>query len=235
MNPRNFPAGPSLNRGDIVVFLGDFGLLWSSYSAVRDSECLRWLSGMPWVSLVIDGNHENFDALDALPVEDRFGAPAGVFTPGVYHLKRGYVYDLWGVKCFVFGGAASIDKDLRTPGLDWWSRELPNREETERGFKSLEACGWKVDYVFTHAAPARALEVLKRTMPDLFPSGYDDIRDPVGEYLDILADKLSFRSWHFGHYHGESPLFEGGASGLFRGEYNTVRSVPDIPGEGSLR
>lgn len=229
MGLRNFPRGPSLNKGDTVVFLGDFGLLWDRPTTKQDKECLEWLSEMPWTSLILDGNHENFDSLDALPEEEQFGNPVGVFAPHVYHLKRGYIYNIGGKKCFVFGGAASPDINRRTPGMDWWSRELPSREETEKGFKTLEDCGWSVDYVFTHMAPARALDVLKETRPSIFPSAYTNFKDPIGDYFDIFAEHLSFHSWHFGHFHYGSPFFEAGAAGLFRGEYRRVRLLPDSP------
>lgn len=35
------------------------------------------------------------------------------------------MYDIEGKRIFVFGGAYSIDKAMRTPGKSWWPDEMP--------------------------------------------------------------------------------------------------------------
>lgn len=232
--PENFPEGEGLTRDDCVVILGDFGALWSNPPSQDELTGIHRLSAVkPWTTLVVDGNHENFDLLDALPSKNLFGAPVGVIAQNVYHLRRGYVYMINGRSCFVFGGAYSPDKEIRTPGKSWWYREGPSREETERGFAELERVNWKVDYVFTHAAPTRVRDhVLEFFVPpeDRFPVTF---RDATGEYLDIIAERLEFRIWAFGHYHVETPMFrmEGvgaGGCGYFKGLYGSVKQIFDL-------
>lgn len=222
---RRFPAGNALTKEDFVVILGDFGLLWSNPPSDAERYWLNWLSGKMWTTLVVDGNHENFDLFDALPEEERWGAPVGVIAPDVYHLRRGYVYTIAGKSVFVFGGGESIDRDRRTPGKSWWSRELPDTEETERGFDSLDRAGWKVDYVWTHAAPRRAFHDLMENHYALAHFQREKIDDPVSGYLDELAGKLEFSLWCFGHYHVQSRPFSADASGQFRAEYRQVRPL----------
>ena len=222
---RCFPAGNVLTKRDFVVILGDFGLLWGN--PPRDSEryWLNWLSEKKWTTLVVDGNHENFDLFDSLPQEERWGGPVGVIAPDVYHLKRGYVYEIAGRKVFVFGGGESTDKDGRIPGKSWWPRELPSYAETERGFETLERAGWKVDWVWTHAAPRRAFDELMENHYAVAHLQREKMDDPVSRYLDELAGRLEFSLWCFGHYHLQSRPFEAGANGLFRAEYREVRPL----------
>lgn len=127
--PGNFPQGQMLTRDDFVIILGDFGLFWNNPPLDQELEELAKLEAMPWTTLFLDGNHENFDLLDSLPEEKKFGAPAGIAAPHVFHLKRGYVYSIGGRKCFAFGGAKSLDRDGRTAGKSWWRREIPSEEE----------------------------------------------------------------------------------------------------------
>ena len=56
-------------------------------------------------------------------------------TDSVIHLMRGQVFTIEGKKIFVFGGAESIDKEYRIPGVSWWPQEIPSFKEMETGYK----------------------------------------------------------------------------------------------------
>lgn len=226
LGPERFPAGTVLTKQDYVVILGDFGVLWNNPTNAKEKECLKFLSGCPWTTLVVDGNHENFELLDRLPSVEWGGAPAGVIAKDVYHLRRGNIYTINGKKCFVFGGGASTDKEYRLPGVSWWSREIASREETERGFDSLSAAGWRVDYMFSHVAPMRAVDgLMEKYFPQSRSWGWNPFSDPVSEYLDILAGKTEFSKWFFGHYHFETSLFSARASGMFQCLYDSIERL----------
>jgi len=147
-----------------------------------------------WTTVFIDGNHENFDMLDQLPTEKKFGAEVGVVRECVFHLKRGFVYEINQHKIFSFGGASSIDRDNRTPYLSWWPREIPSYEEFERGLCSLDEIQWEVDYVITHTAPNKILEQYLSS----------NRSDAVTNYLEIIAEKIKFKRWFFGHFHDDA-------------------------------
>jgi len=193
LRANNFPLGESLTRDDLVVVLGDFGLLWNDPPRRDELRALEELEASPWTTLFVDGNHENFRLLRALPEEERFGAPVGVISPHVLHLRRGYVYILGGKRCFVFGGARSVDRHRRTAGKSWWPEEIPSAAEYRRGLDSLEAESWKVDWILTHTAPnhiLRALDLYK------FLAG-----DPVSTYLDEIYREVAYEKWFCGHLH----------------------------------
>lgn len=71
LTSRIWPEGLGLGEDDRIVICGDFGLAWSDPPAASDEWWLDWLEGKPWgETLFVDGNHENHDLLDAMPVSE---------------------------------------------------------------------------------------------------------------------------------------------------------------------
>ncbi|MBR3315298.1 MAG: metallophosphoesterase [Atopobiaceae bacterium] len=209
LRARSWTEGRALTRDDYVVVCGDFGAIWGE----RDLDdgggaLLRWWESRPWTTLFVDGNHENHDLIDRLRVEERFGTPVHVAPgcPHVIHLMRGCVYDLplsgsGTARCLAMGGARSTDRMWRVEGESWWAREMPSDEEYDRCTASLEAVGWKVDYVLTHELPAdlRIGALDWRSYAELANSA-----DPLSNYLQWVYDTLdkdALRMWYAGHYH----------------------------------
>lgn len=249
LSSASFPEGARLCRDDILVIAGDFGLCFAPRQVRSEQWWLNWLDKKPWTTVFVDGNHENFPRLDSLPVKEMFGGPVGVAAPNVFHLRRGYVYELAGQKCFVMGGAASVDRHARIPGVSWWPEEIPSSAEMDRGMKNLDAAGWEVDAVITHAAPVRMIRpLLERTMFEIplnkgrlkgfLARMYEDIhfRDPCSEYLEEIAKRIRFRKWFFGHYHLDAS-FDGGFEALYYsvmiGDGKDWAFLKNTPGWGS--
>ena len=196
----------TFTKNDLMAVVGDFGVIWGPDTPKQrriENRILDELEAMPFTTVFIDGNHENFDRLLAFPEEERFGGKVGVLRPSVLHLKqRGHVYDFGGMKTWCFGGGISIDKILRREGTSWWAAEEPSKEEYEYGISQLAANGWKVDMVLTHAAPTRALNALNLKPLLARDLGYEpNLYDPLSPYFDKIAGRLDFDSWVFGHYH----------------------------------
>lgn len=243
-NMENFPEQSGMTRDDYVIICGDFGGVWnydsrydSTKSAFKDNICLEygeskeerywldWLASKSFTLLFCDGNHENHDRLSkAYPEVDFHGGRAHKIRENIYHLMRGYVFDLNGLSFFVFGGARSHDisggilrpyefntekefkaiyKKLRDAGvpfrvehISWWEEELPSEEEMERGIRSLSEHNWKIDYAISHCAPTSITAM----------AGYSD-KNQLTQYFEQINEKLDFRKWFFGHYHDNKELF----------------------------
>ena len=200
----------AFTKNDLMAVVGDFGVIWGPGTPKQirtENRILDELEAMPFTTVFIDGNHENFDRLLAFPEEERFGGKVGVLRPSVLHLKqRGHVYDFGGMKTWCFGGGISIDKILRREGNSWWAEEEPSKEEYEYGISQLAANGWRVDIVLTHAAPTRALNALNLKPLLARDLGYEpNLYDPLSPYFDKIAGRLDFDSWVFGHYHKDDP------------------------------
>ena len=141
-------AACDLTRDDALIILGDFGLVWKAPASESERSRLDWLEAQPFTTYFVDGNHENFDLLDAMPVAQRCGGRVHEVRPHVIHLMRGEIYLIGGHSFFVAGGGHSIDRVWRTPHLSWWEQEVPSRAERyhiAEAAKRLES----VDYELT--------------------------------------------------------------------------------------
>lgn len=192
----SWPEGQDLDKSDYLIILGDVGLYWT-HSASELHERV-WLDAAPWTTLFIDGNHEGFPELYALPIESWNGGETSVIPDtGLRWLRRGQYFDIDGATIFTMGGAWSIDADWREEGDDWWPEEIPSQEELDLGERNLASHGWKADYVLTHDCPHRYLEEITADSP------FGDIQhtDRLEEWLDMVDDRLDFEHWYFGHHH----------------------------------
>ena len=215
----NFPEQKEMTRDDFVIVCGDFGI-W--HDTPEEKYWFDWLSMKSFTLLFVDGNHENFDRLygDEFNVVDFHGGKAHQIRENVYHLMRGYVFELCGKKFFAFGGASSHDIDdgilsaddfedhkefidtvnhwyndgkmFRINHISWWKQELPSEEEMKFGLKTLEGHGNKVDFIISHCCPQQVASV--------FSNGFYK-SDVLTSYFNVVAETVDFAKWFFGHYH----------------------------------
>ena len=188
--------GAGLSRDDYLIVLGDFGLVWSDPPSKRESARLDWLDARSWTTLFIDGNHENFDLLDAMEAQEWHGGHVHRVRPHVLHLMRGEVFELCGKTFFCVGGAHSIDKDWRTPHVSWWPQEVPDEAERARIAEVAAGLG-SVDYVLTHCPPTGQYE--------RYRARWSGFWGPSDEYTDWLEEHIegafAYRRWFYGHLH----------------------------------
>ena len=110
---------------------------------------------------------------------------------------RGEVFDIGELTVLAMGGAASNDRQYRREGRSWWPEEMPSEDETGHCRASLDRVGWKVDYVVTHEAPADLAEKL------CLERGREYRGDRLQRFLGEIDGWLDYRTWFFGHYHGD--------------------------------
>lgn len=76
----NFPQQRQMGRDDFAVVTGDFGGVWDDSSG-EAYYWLNWLDKRPFTTLFVDGNHENIDRLNALPVHQWYGGKVHFIRP----------------------------------------------------------------------------------------------------------------------------------------------------------
>lgn len=219
LNSVHFPEQSEMTKDDVVIICGDFGLIWDYKGENKEEKFwLDWLNEKPFTTVFIDGNHECFPRLEALPTKMWCGAPVGVARDSVLHLKRGYVYDIHGIKTFAFGGASSHDtldgivnlngqdanwketaktwvkegkRYFRINQVSWWKEEIEQDMAVyQRGLQNLAAVNNEVDLIITHCCSNDTCKLI----------GVED-RDRMTDYLQKIQDTVSYNLWFFGHHH----------------------------------
>lgn len=167
---------------DAFIQVGDWGDGWPgvrkrfAFSKVYFEE----LPLQPFY--VIEGNHDNFDLLQA---------KGGFDNPRTIYQSRGSVHDFgmsFGNALF-FGGATSPDKDQRIEGVSWWPGESIKYGQV---MTALAQPG-PIDIVFSHEHPAA------------FNYKNGKYNNGIGKSdkaaLDAIRSHFKPKLWIFGHYH----------------------------------
>ncbi|MBN3397097.1 metallophosphatase [Clostridium botulinum] len=194
LNELNFTEYKNLTKKDYVIITGDFGAIWDN--SKEELYWREWLSNKPWITLFLDGNHENFDLLYQFPVEEWHGGKVHKINNSIYHLMRGQVFNIDDKKFFIMGGASSTDKENRIKNISWWEEEIPNQIEMAEGLSNLEKHNNEVDYILTHTCSSLVLKKITEIY------GFQPKpEENLNKYLKIIEEKVKFKKWYFGHFH----------------------------------
>lgn len=193
-----------LTKSDYVIVAGDFGGVWDERTLDGG---LKHYQELPFSILFVDGNHENFDLLNAYPVEIWNGGKVHKIKPEIIHLMRGQVFTIEGKRILALGGADSKDKEKRLEYEQgagrkvWWAQEQICRRDIIEAIENLRKHGNKVDYAITHCASADVCEEM------LSITGDERFRPHVSEKFlrEIFTNKeFKFNQKFCGHYHYDS-------------------------------
>ena len=184
----------NFTKEDHLIICGDFGLVWDN--SKNDLWWREWLAQMPYITLFVDGNHENFDLLNEFPEEEWHGGRVHRISDSIIHLMRGQIFEIDGKTFFTMGGAESHDKEYRKEGKSWWAGELPTLEEYTEAQHNLEQHGNKVDYILTHCVPTT---IQKEMISRLWDHTYQ--QNELTDFLEWVWQTVSFEKWYCGHYH----------------------------------
>lgn len=174
----------------VVLHTGDFGYQYDP-RMLNEYQASAEKAGV--TIMFVDGNHENFDELDAYPVDPDLGVR--VLRRNVWHLPRGFRWEWSGITFLALGGAPSVDKAWRNPGISWWPQETITQIDAHQA-----TAGGRADVMVCHDTPA-GYEI-----PGLLPPG----TFPAEAYVEADAHRVLLRQivdevqpaflWH-GHYH----------------------------------
>lgn len=209
----NFPEQKTMSKSDYVIICGDFGI-WDKSN--EEKHWMDWLEDKPFTTLFVDGNHENFDLLNSMPIEQWNGGNVHYVRPSVIHLMRGQLFNIDNKKIFTMGGATShdiqdgilelddpnfkakrkkLDKDLkmyRINHLSYWKEEMPSELEYNTALDTLDKHNWDVDYIFSHC--------IATSVSDILGGGFYQ-PDVLTDFHEEIKQRCNFKYWFFGHYH----------------------------------
>ena len=187
----DFRKKMNLTEEDNIIILGDAGICWhytkkDMYYYIKEWENYE---SVPMLYF-LDGNHENFDILNSLSIENN----EGIVSDHIHWLKRGTIKYFENKKCLFIGGAESIDNFNRVEHLSWW----PEESITDQDISLIDI--GQYDYVFSHTCPISILNEYKFSLCDL-SLDQSKINHNSENKLEALKNYIDFNQWWFGHFH----------------------------------
>lgn len=136
----------------------------------------------PRYHTIIAGNHDDYTLHEAFPI---FKHQTAHF-PGEYGLLSGTSKTFF----FVRGGR-SIDKHLRTPGLNWWADEELSVRSMRAALEQYKRV--KPQLVITHECPSSIVDMIHGPS-EIGPSA-------TALLLQAMFEAHQPKEWFFGHHH----------------------------------
>lgn len=188
-----------------IILLGDVGLNYYGNSVdVKKKEKLQ-NSGRTY--FCIHGNHEERPQNIGTYVPTVWNGGIVYIEekyPNIIFAKDGEVYDLFGIKTLVLGGAYSVDKWYRIKsGYNWFPNEQISAEERNRIYEKVKQLG-SIDMVLSHTCPYQWRPT------DLFLDFIDQnsVDNTMEYWLTEIEKILDYKLWFFGHYHDDRRINE---------------------------
>jgi Icc-related predicted phosphoesterase len=183
----------TLNKDDAILIAGDFGGIFSRSRDIREVELECFYKELNCDIYFCLGNHENTDRLYSDEFKTIFDKKVNGKVKKIFHnvfmLFNNSVYTINSKTYYIFGGAASQDKQYRIPKISWWAEEIPSKKDFKKALRTAK--NLKVDYILAHAAPLSFIKQLYETT----------LSDAVSDMLEILIDKIDYKMLICGHYH----------------------------------
>lgn len=187
------PAIKKLKKGDTLIVCGDFGFVWTGSKA--EEKILKKLSNKKYNICFIDGTHENFKLLNKNEVSEWNGGKVHHLGGNLYHLMRGQVFEIEGMKFFTMGGGESPDLEIRSANNTWFKDENPNQHELLEGAENIEKNDNKVDVIITHEPSAKIKDFIQ------LKSTEKTRLTLLNTYLEELGNSCEYSKWYFGSLH----------------------------------
>lgn len=187
---------------DLILQLGDFGF-WPHATAGQRylNEVESKLSTFGIDLWFIPGNHEDWTSLAERPIGDD---GLRIITEHTREIPVGHRWTWGSTRWIGIGGAPSVDKHLRTEGVDWF----PEEEVTERQVAAIVAAG-PADIVVAHDAPMGTDFLGRRYQQHLdpwernswWPVSAQLRADAHQERVRRVLDGVEATRWFHGHHH----------------------------------
>lgn len=182
------------NGADVILHVGDFGMNFEKKTfkipvqkALEEADLHLYFVG---------GNHENWDYLDLIPRdEDGMGILKGYDR--IHFIPTSTRWTWWGKVFCGIGGAVSVDKYTRTPGVSWWPQEALSWANAE---KIIE--GGPIDVVLAHDTFSTvAIPGINASTAKFWPDDLIKASDSHRDMMDVIRQETQPRLWVHGHYH----------------------------------
>ncbi len=178
---------------DTIVQVGDFGFWTPGKGTAEFLSRLRATVARHEIHVYwLDGNHEDHSRREEF---------SSIDTDYLTYLPRGHRWEWWGKTWMAVGGAVSVDKAMRVPGVSWWPEEELSDADVAHACRP-----GPVDIVVAHDCPKGV------NIPGVGPDTKAGVRGdwPMHVLLDAEEHRAKLRTiwsahqpelWIHGHYH----------------------------------
>lgn len=186
---------------DVLVILGDAGILYYGANSKKEQELKEHLSTFPITLFCVRGNHERRPEECDIPIIHSDLLNGDVYQQSEYsnilYALDGGEYSFNSNSILTIGGAYSIDKDYRI-AQHWYWNEHEQLTEEEMDRIAAQVDGKYYDFIFTHTCPY----LWEPT--ELFLRGIDQskVDNTMEHWLQRLTHKITWCHWYWGHFHG---------------------------------
>lgn len=179
----------------VILHLGDFGIWPGAAGEEYLREVRQALVDADALLMFVDGNHEDFSQLARW--HGGFHPDRGTKWgwPRLFWLRRGHRWEWHGRTWLALGGGVSLDRAIRTEGVNWW----PEEEISDEQEREVVAAG-PADVMVTHDCPSGVMH----TFPP--PPSFWDLKDLARndahrERLQRIVDAVQPSHLLHGHLH----------------------------------
>lgn len=183
----------TLVADDYIIQLGDFGMFWDRLHIKFWNDL-----NLRCKTLVVLGNHCNYNILPTFPEDEILGAKCRRMNDNTFIINHGEIFTLNDKKFFVFGGALSIDKAWRTPYQSWWPMEQASQADFNNAVKNLSRINYNIDYFLAHDV-YRDIAKKMFYMNEVINSSTSDMLAELEARIKINGGKPY--EYFFGHWH----------------------------------
>lgn len=219
---RRNPELRTLTDNDTMFILGDFGLPFGPQTMKETKNVFDFLMEKPWTTIVIGGNHEDYDFWESCPQTQIYDGAARQAKIGnilypiffidhitILNIEEKHIlcipkaesHDIWNLLDPNDTNFKRQKRILRKANLwfrvkhqTWWPQEKMDINENIDFMEQHEKEYF--DYILSHDAPSLILTT------SLFSYGFCNHVPTEGErYLEMLRATLNFNQWIHGHFH----------------------------------
>lgn len=187
------PSFKKLKEGDTLIIAGDFGFLWNDTK--KERKLLKYLGTRKYTVCFLDGAHDDMNKLNRYRKTVYKGGVVHRIYKKLYHMCRGQIFTIDGLRIFTFGGGEITD--FETADSD---EKLPSGEEMREGEENLNNLKDTVDYIITHEPPAKIKNALR------FRQQKSANINVLNAYFDSINSRCVFRQWFFGSMHMDKEI-----------------------------
>lgn len=208
---------------DVMIILGDSGINFFGPDDWKDNKLKKKLSKLPLTIFAIHGNHDMRPHHIPSYITKEWNGGLVYYEPAYPNLLfaiDGEVYDLWGKKTLVIGGAYSVDKHYRLMmGYRWFEDEQPSDEIKAKVEKVIKENNGEFDVILSHTCPLR-FEPCEWFLSGLEQSTVDKSTE---KWMDKIYDSIKYKKWYAGHYHGEKVIYNEKEDNQFIFMYESIK------------